>query len=218
MNKKRLLIAEDHAILREGLRSLLAKVPDLEIVAEAPDGKEAIQYANQLKPDMVLMDLSMPHTNGTEAIRSIKLRHPGTKIIVLTAHKTEEYVRAALEAGADGYVLKDDSHSDLQTAIDSVARDRVYLSPGIAHSIVQGYLNHSSPTHAVPPSWDRLTARERGVITLIAEGFKNREIAEYLSLSPKTVEKHRSNLMRKLDLHNVSAVTAYAMEHGLVTR
>lgn len=212
---KRVLIAEDHAILREGLRALLANAPDLEIVGEAEDGREAVHLANQLEPDLILMDLSMPNVNGTEAIRAIKARHPRTKIIALTVHRTEEYVRATLEAGADGYILKDDSHHDLLAAISSVTKDRTHLSPGISQNVVQGYLGQK-PSAETTRTWSQLTSRERGVAKLIAEGYKNREIAEYLSISPKTVEKHRSNMMRKLDLHNVQAVTAYAIENGLL--
>ncbi len=215
MNRQRVLIAEDHAILRDGLRAMLSHSPELEIVGEAEDGKEAVQMANQLKPDLILMDLSMPKANGTEAIRAIKVRHPKTKIIALTVHKAEEYVRTTLEAGADGYVLKDDSQHDLLAAIRSVTRDRTYLSPGISQSVVQGYLARSAAQEPTR-SWSLLTHRERGIVKLIAEGYKNREIADYLSLSPKTVEKHRSNVMRKLDLHNAQAVTAYAIENGLM--
>lgn len=216
-NVRRLLIAEDHAILREGLRALLASTPELEVVGEAGDGKEAIERARELEPDVVLMDLSMPNMNGTEAIRAIKRRQPQTKIIALTVHKSEEHVRATLDAGADGYVLKDDSHLDLINAINSVCSRKTYLSPGICQSVVSGFLSQGataqeSNTH----SWDRLSERERVVMKLIAEGRKNREIAEYLSLSLKTIEKHRSSVMRKLDLHSASALTAYAIQNGLM--
>ncbi len=215
MTKLRVLIAEDHAIVRDGLRALLNNNPDLEVVGEAEDGREAVQLANQLEPDLVLMDLSMPKANGTEAIRTIKVRHPKTKIIALTVHKAEEYVRTTLEAGADGYILKDDSQHDLLAAIRSVTRDHTHLSPGIAQNVVMGYLGQK-PAADSTRSWSQLTHRERGIVKLIAEGFKNREIADYLSLSPKTVEKHRSNVMRKLDLHNAQAVTAYAIQNGLM--
>ena len=217
MAKHRILIAEDHTILREGLRALLSNVPDLEIVGEAEDGREAIRNAALLQPSLILMDLSMPNTNGTEAIRAIKRRQPEIKIIALTVHKTEEYVRATLEAGADGYVLKDDTHNELLTAIRNVERGKTYLSPGITSRVVTGFLDRSTaPTSQ--RSWDGLTHREREIMKLIAEGNKNKEIAEYLSVSLKTVEKHRSNLMRKLDLHSASALTAYAIENGLITK
>ncbi len=217
MKKQRILIAEDHGILREGLRVLLSSEPDLEVVGEATDGQNAIRLAAQLQPHLVLMDLSMPLTNGTEAIPAIKRRLPETKIIALTVHKTEEYVRATLDAGADGYVLKDDTHHELITAIRSVLNGKTYLSPGITEKIVSGYLDRSATTSS-STSWDTLTPRERETMKLIAEGYKNKEIAEYLSVSLKTVEKHRSNLMRKLDLHSASALTAYAIEKGLISQ
>jgi len=218
MGNIKIVLAEDHTILREGVRALLSAEPDLEIVGEAENGQDALRLANQLAPDMVLMDLTMPRSNGTEAIAAIKRRNPDTRIIALTVHKTEEYIRAALDAGASGYVLKDDSHQDLLHAIRNVLRGRVYLSPGITDRVVTGYLDQRSgqPDAEAPRSWDLLTAREREIIKLIAEGNKNRTIAEYLSVSTKTVEKHRSNLMQKLNLHNASALTAYAFEHGLV--
>ena len=219
MAKHRILLAEDHAILRDGLRILLASEPDLEVVGEADDGQKAVHQSNVLQPDLVLMDLSMPRMNGTEAIAGIKRRHPDIKILALTVHKSEEYVRAALDAGADGYVLKDDSRQELLTAIRSVLAGKSYLSPGVCGKVVTGYLGRgAADPQARGGPWDTLTEREREVVKLVAEGYKNREIAAFLSVSIKTVEKHRSNLMRKLDLHNASALTAYAIENGLVGR
>ena len=215
MEKQTIILAEDHAILREGLRALLSCEPDLQIIGEAGNGREAVHIANQHRPSLILMDISMPLTNGTDAIRIIKRRHPKTKIIALTVHKTEEYVRAALEAGADGYVLKDDSSSELLNAIRHVLRNKKYLSPGICHRIVTGYLEGSTGPIRIR-RLERLTNREKQVLKLIAEGLKNKDIAAYLSVSLKTVEKHRSNLMKKLDLHNGSALTAYAFENGLL--
>jgi DNA-binding NarL/FixJ family response regulator len=215
MANQTILIAEDHTLLREGLRALLSTSPELEIVGEASDGEEAASRARELAPDIVLMDLSMPNINGTEAIRAIKRRNPEIKIIALTVHRSEEYVRASLDAGADGYVLKDDTHHDLLTAIASVRKGRIYLSPGICDKVINGFLDRSA-TAPSSHSWTSLTERERGVLKLIAEGRKSREVAQYLSLSLKTVEKHRSNLMKKLDLHSVSALTTYAIENNLV--
>ena len=214
MQKHTILLADDHSILREGLRSLLSSTPDLEIIGEAEDGKDTIEKARQLQPQLVLMDLSMPVINGTDAIRVIKQRSPEIKIIVLTVHKSEEYVRATLDAGADGYVLKDDTSNDLLTSIKNVQKGKIYLSPGICDKVINGYLNHPDKVSSVR-SWDQLTLREREVLKLIAEGSKNREIADCLSVSIKTVEKHRSNLMKKLDLHGVSKLTTYAIENGL---
>jgi DNA-binding NarL/FixJ family response regulator len=215
MEKIKVLIVDDHVVVRQGLRTFLELHEDIEIVGEAEDGQKAIQQANSLQPNLVLMDLTMPRMNGTDAIRAIKRRNPETNIIVLTVHKAAEYVRSSLEAGASGYVLKDDSHQDLLTAIRTVVAGRTYLSSGICDQIVSGFLGRTSASATELP-WDTLTDREKAVIKLVAEGYKNREIAEFLNVSIKTVEKHRSNLMKKLDLHNASALTAYAIQNGLV--
>jgi two-component system response regulator NreC len=215
LQKHTILVADDHSILREGLRALLSNTSDLEVIGEAENGQDTIEKARQLQPQLILMDLSMPIINGTEAIRVIKKRNPEIKIIVLTVHKSDEYVRATLDAGADGYVLKDDTSNDLLTSIKNVQKGKVHLSPGICDKVLNGYLNHPDKAPSVR-SWDQLTLREREVLKLIAEGSKNREIAGCLSVSIKTVEKHRSNLMKKLDIHGVSALTTYAIESGLV--
>jgi len=218
MNKKRrIVIAEDHTILREGLRALLSVDPLFEIIGEAEDGRDAIRCVETLMPDLVLMDLSMPKMDGMEAIREIKQRFPETKILALTVHKTEEHILAALQAGADGYAVKDASHAELLVAIKSILSGKSYLSPGISGKVIEGYLA-GKQTLKSSSSWDTLTQREREVLKLIAEGYKNKEIADYLCISLKTVEKHRSNLMRKLDLHNTAALTTFAMEKGLVSK
>ena len=213
----RVVIAEDHTILREGLRALLGSRSGFEVVGEAEDGKEAIQCVETEKPDIVLMDLSMPRMNGIEAIREIKRGNSHIKVVALTVHKTEEYVLAALKAGVDGYVLKDATHSELLVALKSVMAGKRYLSPGISDKIIEGYLE-GRKTVKPTSAFEALTAREREILKLIAEGYKNKEIAGYLCISVKTVETHRSSLMRKLDLHNVSGLTAFAMDRGLVTR
>ncbi len=215
--KHRIIIAEDHTILREGLRSLLSSDPDLEIVGEAQDGQEAIRCVEKLKPNLVLMDLSMPRMNGLDAIKEIKKRSTETKILVLTVHKNEEYIVATLRAGADGYALKDSTHAELGIAIKNVLSGNHYISPGISGRVIEGYLEGRKPLKATSP-FETLTQRERGILKMIAEGYKNKEIADYLCISVKTVEKHRANLMQKLDLHSVSALTAFAMEKGLVTK
>jgi two-component system, NarL family, response regulator NreC len=215
--KQRIVIAEDHTILREGLRALLSSDPELEIVGEARDGQEAIRSVEKSKPNLILMDLSMPRMNGMDAIKEIKKRSPETKILVLTVHKNEEYILATLQAGADGYVLKDSTHSELEMAIKSVFAGNHYISPGISDKIIGGYLEGKRPLKPISP-WETLTQRERGILKLIAEGYKNKEIADYLCISVKTVEKHRANLMQKLDLHNISDLTAFAIEKGLITR
>lgn len=214
--KNRIVIAEDHTILREGLRSLLSSHPDFEIVGEAEDGREAIRCVENLSPDLVLMDLSMPRMNGMGAIREIKKRFPETKILALTVHKTEEYVLATLEAGSDGYLLKDATHEELVIAIRSVLKGKPYLSPGISDRVIEGYLEGQKFVGS-STLLDTLTPREQEILQLIAEGYKNKEISEHLCISIKTVDKHRTNLMQKLDLHNASALTAFAIERGLVS-
>ncbi len=216
-DKHRIVIAEDHTILREGLRALLSSNPDLEIVGEAKDGQEAVRSVEKVKPHMILMDLSMPRMNGMDAIREIKKKSPETKILILTVHKTEEYIQAALEAGANGYVLKDSSHTELSLAIQNVLDGRYFISPEISGKIIGAYLQGKKPVRPTT-SWDTLTQREKGILKLIAEGYKNKEIADFLCISVKTVEKHRANLMQKLDLHNISDLTALAIERGLITR
>lgn len=213
----RIVIAEDHTILREGLRALLSSEARFEVVGEAEDGRMAIQVVEKLQPDLVLMDLSMPRMNGLEAIREIKKRSPQAKMIALTVHKTEEYILTTLQAGADGYVLKDATHSELVMAIDQVLMGKRYLSPGISEKVIEGYLE-GRKTLKTTSAWDTLTQREREVLKLIAEGYKNKEVADFLYISLKTVEKHRANLMKKLHLHNAAELTAFAMEKGLINR
>jgi DNA-binding NarL/FixJ family response regulator len=217
MKKRRIVIAEDHTILREGLRALITSHPLYDVVGEAEDGRQAIRCAEKLNPDLILLDLSMPRMNGMEAIREIRKQSLETKILVLTAHKTEEYILAALQAGADGYVLKDVTHEELMIAIKNVLDGKAYLSPGISEKVIEGYLEGRVKQQCKSP-WDTLTQREREILKMIAEGHKNKEIAEQLFISTKTVEKHRANLMQKLNLHSASALTAYAMEKGLVSK
>ncbi len=218
MNEKhRIVIAEDHTILREGLRALLSSDPELEIVGEAKDGQEAIRSVEKFKPHLILMDLSMPRMNGMDAIREIKKKSPETKVLILTVHKTDEYIQAALEVGANGYVLKDSSHTELSLAIRNVLDGKYFISPEISGKIIGGYLQGKRPSKPTTP-WDTLTQREKSILKLIAEGYKNKDIADFLCISVKTVEKHRANLMQKLDLHNISDLTALAIEKGLITR
>ena len=216
MKKKvRIVLAEDHTILREGLRALLSSDSIFEIVGEAEDGREAVRCVERLSPDLLLMDLSMPRMSGMEAISEIKKRHPETRIIALTVHKTEEYLLTTLKAGADGYVLKDATHDELVLAIKHVMTGKSYLSPSVSEKVIEGYLEGREGVESVS-AWKTLSQREREVLKLIAEGYKNKEIAKDLCISLKTVEKHRANLMKKLDLHNAAALTVYAMEKGLV--
>ena len=216
-SKYRIVIAEDHTILREGLRVLLSSNPDFEVVGEAEDGREAVRCVEKLKPNLILTDLSMPRMNGMDAIREIRRRAPETKILVLTVHKSEEYILATLQAGADGYLLKDSTHAELVAAVRHVLSGKHYISPGISDKVLDGYLE-GRKTLKTRTSWETLTAREREILKLIAEGYKNKEIADDLCISVKTVEKHRANLMEKLDLHNVQALTTFAIGKGLVSR
>jgi len=214
-SKKTIVIAEDHTIVRKGLRALLDSHPDFKVIGEAEDGRMAIRCVDQLRPDIILLDLTMPRTNGLEAIREIKRQFPEIRVLVLTVHKTEEYVQAALEAGADGYVSKDDTHTELIIAIKNVLAGKPYLSPGISDRVIRGYLKGK---HATGPEtlFDTLTQREQEVLKLIAEGYTNKSIGDYLCISSKTVDKHRTNLMKKLDLHTTAALTTYALGKGLV--
>lgn len=213
--KQRIMIVEDHTLLRAGLRALLSQDPDIEIVGEADNGRDAVRMIGVLAPHLVLMDLSMPGMNGIEALMDIKRRNPETRVLILTIHKTEEYIHESLRAGADGYILKDATQDELRIAVRSVLNGKTYLSPDISEKVINGYLG-SGKASGPSSAWEILTHREREVLKLVAEGHPNKYIADYLCLSVKTVEKHRSNLMKKLDLHNASMLTSYAIEKGLL--
>jgi len=218
--KKRIMIVEDHNLLRQGLRSLVSTLPDFDVVGEARDGKEAVRLALSLMPDLIMMDLSMPGMNGIEATAQIKRRLPQIRVIALTAYKTDEYVREALRAGADGYVLKDASYEELVLALRSVAVGKRFLSADVSGHLVDALINggQTAAPAASPSPWNKLTARERSILKLIAEGRTNRGAAEYLNVSPKTIEKHRASVMRKLGLRNVAELTLVALESGLIER
>jgi len=217
MMKKKIVLVEDHTILREGLRALINATDDFDVIAEAEDGLEAMRCLEKNKPDLILLDLVMPRMNGIPVIKEIKRRWPETKILVLTIHKSEEYIIEALHAGVDGYCLKDATHAELTSAIRCVLSGKSYLSPGISGKICEWFLQGKKMPESCS-SWDALTEREKEVLKLIGEGYMNKEISNYLCISVKTVEKHRSNLMKKLDLHNASALTSYAIQKGLITR
>ncbi len=217
MKGKRVVIAEDHKILREGLRALLSDGDSIEIVGEAADGIEAIHCVEKHKPDLLLLDLSMPRMGGISVIKDIKSRFPEIKILALTIHESEDYILESFRAGANGYCLKDSSHKELVNAIENVLDGKTYLSPGVSEKVLEGYLEDRR-TMKTQSSWDVVTQREREVLKLVGEGYKNKEIAQCLCVSVKTVEKHRSNIMRKLDIHTASAMTAYAIEKGLVIK
>ena len=206
---------DDHAILREGLRALLALESDLDVVGEADNGDDGVDVVQQTQPDVVITDLALPQRTGIELVSRVRKVAPETRVLVLTVHNSEEYIRAALSAGADGYVLKDSSRVDLLDGIRTVAQGQRYLCPPVSAKIVSGFLGER-PLRP-PASSQRLTDREREVLRLIALGKSNKRIALQLVLSVKTIEKHRSNFMRKLELHNTAAVTMYAICNGLVS-
>jgi DNA-binding NarL/FixJ family response regulator len=216
--KKRVLIAEDHAMFRAGLCALLNTAPDLEIVGDVGDGKDAVRTAVSLAPDLVLMDLNMPGTHGLGAIAEIKRRAPEIRILVVTMHKTDEYIQEALRSGASGYILKESGPEELLLAIRTVLAGKVYLSPDVSERVVSGLLGAGNRDVTVPmTALDTLTVREREVLKLVAEGHGNKHIANYLNLSVKTVEKHRSSLMHKLNLRNAAMLTAFAIGNGVIS-
>ena len=209
----RVLLADDHNIVREGLRSLLEKEPDIEVVAMADNGRMAVQLAGELKPDVAVLDIAMPEMNGIEATRRISQDDPEIKILALSMHSARRFVTEALSAGAKGYLLKDCAAEELVRAIRTVAANETYLSPKVAGLIVKDYLKHSAETTPLADSC--LTNREREILQLIAEGESTKEIAFELRVSIKTVESHRQQIMKKLNLHSVAELTRHAIREGL---
>lgn len=215
MSKIRVLLADDHVIVRAGLRALLQAQTDIEVVGEAANGREAVDKAIQLQPDVVVMDITMPDMNGFEATRAIRDACPNIHILALTMHEGEEYFFAMLNAGASGYVPKKAAPTDLVSAIHVVYEGGVFLYPSMAKTLVSDYLRRVE-TGAEKASYDGLTEREREVVTLVAEGLSNQEIADRLVLSVKTVERHRANIMSKLNLHSRTDLVKYAIKKGLI--
>lgn len=214
MNPIQVLIADDHVVLREGICFLLEAESEVEVVGQANDGAEAWEKAMLLRPDVILMDITMPGMSGLEATHRLRSALPETRILVLTMHEGEEFFFRMLQAGASGYVLKGASYSELLNAIQSVHRGGVYLYPTMAEKLLVDYLNRPSSEQS---SYSDLTPREREILTLIAEGLTQREIASKLSISVNTVQTHRQNLMDKLDLHNKTELIKYAIRKGLIT-
>ena len=208
-------IVEDHQLFREGLKAMLGSRDGFNVVGEAEDGLEALQGIRRLRPDLVLLDLSIPKLSGFSVIKEIERIDASIKILALTYQESDQYVLEAFAAGTNGYCIKDASREELMIALDSVIEGRTYISPGIADHVVDGYL-HNRRVLKEKSDWDTVTQREREVLKLLAEGYTNKDISGLLHISVKTVEKHRSNLITKLDIHNVAQLTTFALEKGLV--
>ena len=211
----RILLADDHGIVRQGTRSLLEKEADLEVVGEAEDGRAAVEMTEKLEPDVVVMDIAMPHLNGLDAAARIARRHPQIGVIILSMHDEEDYLVRALSAGVRGYLLKDTAQIDLVRAVRSVAERKAFFSPAIAQMLVDDFTRQMQ-RKGVADSYELLTEREREILQLLAEGKSNKEAAAMLNVSPYTVETHRNNLMQKLNLHNTAEIVLYAVRKKLI--
>ena len=211
----RVLLADDHALVLAGIRALVEELGDTQIVAEANNGRDAVALAKQHKPDLVIMDISMQELNGIEATAQIMAEVPATKVLILSMHTTEDFVRRAIKAGAVGYLVKDSAPLDLKMAIAAVLRGEIYLSPRVSRHVVSGFL-HGKP-HQNESSMDALTARQREILQMIAEGKSTKQIAFQLEVSIKTVETHRAALMERLGIHDVAGLVLYAVRHGVIS-
>ena len=211
----RILLADDHTVVRQGLRKVLEERPDWEVVAEAGDGREAVRQAEALKPDVAILDIAMPLLNGIEATRRIAKRSPSTRILVLTMHADEAYVNQVLQAGPTGYLLKDSADVDLIQAVTAVSKGKSFFSPAVARVMLDDYVLELADK-GVHDRYELLSDREREVFQLIAEGKVNKEIATLLSISPSTVETHRARIMEKLDLHSAAEIVLYAVRRGVI--
>lgn len=211
----RVLLADDHALVLAGIRALVEELGDTEIVAEANNGRDAVMLAKQHRPDLVIMDISMKELNGIEATAQIRSELPSTQVLILSMHTSEDFVRRAIKAGASGYLVKDSAPLDLKMAIAAVMRNEVYLSPRVSKHVIAGFLN--SGVEQTGSSMDVLTARQREILQLIAEGKSTKEIAFQLGVSVKTVETHRAALMERLDIHDIPGLVLYAVRQGLIS-
>ncbi|HOC23885.1 MAG TPA: response regulator transcription factor [bacterium] len=216
MTTHRIMIADDHAVLRDGLRLLLSSYPQFEVIGEADDGMTAVSTALQLKPDVLLLDIAMPNMRGIEAILELKRLEPEIKILVLSMHDREEYVLQAMKNGADGYILKKSAAAELVAALNHVISGEIYLSPSVSRHLVRNWLRDEESMAGVSRVDTELSERERTVLKLIAEGRSNKEVASLLHISAKTVETHRARIMSKLELRTVPDLVRYAIKSGLV--
>lgn len=211
----RILIADDHGIVRAGLKLLLERKPDIQVLGEASDGREAVRLAGELSPDVILMDIGMPMLNGIEAAAQVAREHPEIGVIILSMHSDESYILRAFNAGARGYLLKDSADNDVERAVRTVAAGKPFFSPEIAKTLLEDYVRLMRERGA-QDSYELLTDRERQVLQLIAEGKSNKEIATILNLSPHTVDSHRNNMMQKLNLHNIAEIVLYAVRKAII--
>src|SRR6184192_499402 len=216
MSALRIFVADDHEVVRKGLMSLLHAQPEWKICGEAGDGRVAVENAQRLKPDVIILDIGMPSLNGLEATRQILKTNPEAKVLILTLHESEQMVREVLNAGARGFVLKSDAARDMVAAVEALRRDKTYFTSKVAAMVLEGYLKGGTPTSPVTVGRNRLTPREREIVQLLAEGKSTKEVAVALGLSVKTAETHRSNIMRKLQLHSVSDLVLYAVRNNIV--
>jgi len=214
MRKIKVVVADDHTILRQGIKALLDNQEGIEVVGEAKDGREAIKTIEELLPDVILMDIAMPGLNGLEATRRIKKKFPKTKVVVLTMHANEEYIFQILNAGADGYLVKETAFQDLISAINAVHKGGAFMSPSISKKVMTDYIQRAQGEEKV--GFDTLTTREREILQLVAEGNSNKKIAEALFISPKTVETHRAHIMDKLNIHDRAGLIKYAIRKGMI--
>ncbi|MBW1824675.1 MAG: response regulator transcription factor [Deltaproteobacteria bacterium] len=214
MRKIKVVVADDHTILRQGIKALLDNQEGIEVVGEAKDGREAIKTIEELLPDVILMDIAMPGLNGLEATRRIKKKFPKVKVVVLTMHANEEYIFQILNAGADGYLVKETAFQDLISAINAVHKGEAFMSPSISKKVMTDYIQRAQGEEKV--GFDTLTTREREILQLVAEGNSNKKIAEALFISPKTVETHRAHIMDKLNIHDRAGLIKYAIRKGMI--
>jgi len=214
--KLRLLLGDDHTLMRTGLRKILEERPEWEVVAEVGDGREAVRKCTALKPDVAVLDIAMPLLNGIDATQQIVRKVPETKVLVLSMHSDEAYVARALQAGATGYMLKDSAGKDLLKGIASVATGQAYFSPAIARLMLDDYVRRVAGS-GVADRYETLSAREREIFQLIAEARTNKELAELLEISPATVETHRARILQKLDIHNTAELVLYAVRRGVIS-
>jgi two-component system response regulator NreC len=212
----RILLADDHTVMRAGLRLLLERHENFEVVGEAADGREAVEIASQQKPDVVVMDVAMPHLNGVEAARQILSRNPDIAIVMLSMHSDESYVLRSLKAGARAYLLKDSAEADLIAAIQAITEGRSFFSPGVRALLKEDYI-YRLQKFGADDTYELLTAREREVLQLVAEGRSNKEVASLLGLSLYTVETHRTHILQKLNLHSVPELILYAVRKGIIS-